>query len=215
MGPWLTIVGVVADAKYATLTEPPTPVVYVPLSQNHETGMTLIVRAAGDPAALLAPVRAAIRHLEPNLPITGARSGTEILGANLYTARMGALLLGAFAALALLLAAVGMYGVLAFSIQRRTREMGIRLALGADPQRVFLMIVREGLMLVIVGGAIGLGAAWAGGTLVASFLYGVSSRDLVTFISVPAVLLAVALGACMIPARRAMRVNPVTALRTN
>jgi putative ABC transport system permease protein len=215
MGPWLTIVGVVADAKYATLTEAATPVVYLPLSQNHETGMTLIVRTAGDPASLLAPVRAAIRTLEPNLPITGARSGGDILGANLYTARIGALLLAAFAALALLLAAVGMYGVLAFSIQRRTREMGIRLALGADPRRVFLMIVREGLMLVIIGGTLGLGAALAGGTLVSSFLYGVGSRDVVTFISVPAVLIAVALAACVIPARRAMRVDPVTALRTN
>ena len=215
MGPWLTIVGVVADSKYATLSEPATPVLYVPLSQNHETGMTLIVRAAGDPSLLVAPVRNAIRQLEPNLPITGARSGDEILGANLYTARMGAFLLAAFAGLALLLAAVGMYGVLAFSTQRRTREMGIRLALGAAPRRVFLMVVREGLLLVIIGSAIGLGAAFASGRLVSSFLYGVSARDVVTFVSVPAVLLAVALAACVIPARRAMRVDPVTALRTN
>ena len=214
MGPWLTIVGVVADSKYATLSETPTPVVYLPLSQNHETGMTLIVRAAGDAAAMIPSVRSAIRDLDPNLPITGVRSGGEILGANLYTARMGAVLLGGFAGLALLLAAIGMYGVLAFSTQRRTREMGIRLALGAQPRRVFLMIVREGLLLVVIGGAIGLAASLAGGRLLSSFLYGVSARDVVTFVSVPAVLVAVALAACAVPARRAMRVDPVIALRS-
>jgi predicted permease len=212
--PWITIVGLVPDTKYATLSEGATPVVYFPLSQNHETGMTLIVRAANDPARLAAPVRAAIRGLEPNLPFTGARSGADILGANLYSARMGAVLIGSFALLALLLAAVGVYGVLAFSTSRRQREMGIRLALGAAPRRVFLMVVREGLLLVAVGAAIGIGAAYAGSQLIAGFLYGVSARDAATFVSVPALLALAALAACAIPARRAMQVDPVTALRS-
>jgi predicted permease len=214
-GPWHTVVGVAADAKYAAIDEPSTPVVYLPLSQNHETGMTLIVRADGDsaPAGLLAPLRLAIRAIEPNLPITGTRVGGEILGVSLYTERMGALLLGVFAGLALLLAAVGIYGVLSFSIARRTREVGIRLALGAGPGRVFRMIVGEGMTLVAIGVAIGAIGALAGGRFLAGFLHGVSTRDPWTLVSVPVVLAAAAAAACALPARRAMRVDPTVALR--
>ena len=212
-GPWHTIVGVVADSKYARLDEAPTPVVYLPLSQNHETGMTLIVRAERDPATLVLPIRQAIRSLEPNLPITGARVGSEIVGASLYAERMGALLLGVFSGLALLLAAVGLYGVLSFSTARRTREMGIRLALGAEPGRVFRMVVGEGLLLVGGGAAIGAVGALAAGRFLASFLYGVSTSDALTLVSVPVILIVTAVAACAIPARRAMRVNPTVALR--
>jgi ABC-type antimicrobial peptide transport system permease subunit len=126
---------------------------------------------------------------------------------------MGAWLIAAFGALALLLAVIGIYGVLAFSISRRTREIGIRLALGADRRRVFLLVVRDGMMLVGLGILIGLGGGLAGARSLATFLYGVSTSDPVTFVSTVAVLCTVALAACAIPARRAIRVSPVTALR--
>lgn len=137
----------------------------------------------------------------------------ETVGASLYVARMGAWLLGVFGGLALLLAAIGIYGVLSFSIARRTREMGIRLALGAKTRDVFLLVVRDGMLLVVVGLIIGLAGDLAGARSLTSFFYGVSTWDLPAFTSVTAILTIVALAACVIPARRAMRVNPISALR--
>jgi predicted permease len=214
-GPWRQIVGVVKDSKYASLAEERTPIVYLPLSQNHETGMTLHVRAAIDPASLIRAVRREIQAIEPNLPITTIEPMTESIAASLYAARIGAWLLGVFGGLALTLAAIGVYGVLAFSIARRTRELGIRLALGAEARDVFGLVIREGMLLVGIGVAIGLSAAFAGAGSLAQFLYGVSAFDAVTFIAVPATLTLVALAACVIPARRAMRVAPTEALRSS
>ena len=212
-GPWREIVGVVRDSKYGGLSEDAVPVVYVPLAQNHETGMTLYVRASVPPETIAAALRRAINALEPNLPVPAVRTMRETIGTSLYAARMGAWLLGAFGALALLLAVIGIYGVLAFSISRRTREMGIRLALGADSRRVFLLVVRDGMMLVGVGIFIGVVGGLAGARSLSTFLYGVSTSDPVTFAGMVAVLCTVALAACAIPARRAIRVSPVMALR--
>jgi putative ABC transport system permease protein len=212
-GPWREIVGVVRDSKYGALTEDGVPVVYMPLAQNHETGMTLYVRASVSPASLVAPLRREIQELEPNLPVPAIVPMTQTIGTSLYAARMGAWLLGTFGGLALLLAVVGIYGVLSFSISRRTREMGIRLALGADRQHVFLLVVRDGMLLVILGILIGLGTGLATARSLAAFLYGVSTTDVPTFVATVAILCAVALIACVIPARRAVGVNPVTALR--
>ena len=158
-------------------------------------------------------MRREINALEPNLPVPAVRTMQETIGTSLYAARMGAWLLGAFGALALLLAVIGIYGVLAFSISRRTREMGIRLALGADSRRVFLLVVRDGMMLVGLGILIGLVGGLAGARSLSTFLYGVSTTDPVTFAGTVAVLCTVALAACAIPARRAIRVSPVMALR--
>jgi putative ABC transport system permease protein len=185
----------------------------MPLAQNHETGMTLYVRASVAPASLVSSIRREIQGLERNLPVPNIQTVTETIGTSLYLARMGAWLLAVFGGLALLLAAVGIYGVLSFSISRRTREMGIRLALGAARRQVFLLVVRDGMLLVAIGIALGLIAGLAGARSLASFLYGVSTFDVPTFAATVAVLAVVAFAACAIPARRAMRVHPIAALR--
>ncbi|HEY7509364.1 MAG TPA: ABC transporter permease [Vicinamibacteria bacterium] len=213
-GPWLEVVGVVADSKYRTLTEPPTPIAYVPLAQNHETGMTLYVRTTGDPAGLVAPVRAAVQALEPNLPLPDVLPMMDAIGASLYVARMGALLLGAFGGLALLLSAIGVYGVMAFAVSRRTREIGVRIALGAEKRTVLRLVVGDGMRLVAAGTLIGLFGAAVAAQSLQGFLYGVSSGDALTFAAVPVLLAAVALVACLVPARRAARVDPLVALRS-
>jgi predicted permease len=212
-GPWREIVGVVRDSKYGALAERAAPVVFLPLAQNHETGMTLYVRASVPPATLVSSIRREIQRLEPHLPVPNIQTVTETIGTSLYAARMGAWLLAVFGGLALLLAAVGIYGVLSFSISRRTREMGIRLALGAGRLQVFLLVLRDGMVLVAVGMALGLAAGLAGTRSLASFLYGVSTFDVPTFAITIAILAAVAFAACAIPARRAMRVHPIAALR--
>jgi predicted permease len=214
-GPWREIVGVVGDSTYAELGEVSLPVAYLPAGQNHESGMTLYVRASVPPASLIASVRREIQEREPNLPVAGIETMTKTIGTSLYAARMGAWLLAGFGGLALLLAAIGIYGVLSFSIARRTREMGIRLALGAAARQVFLSVVRDGMMLVGVGAVIGLIGGFLAARSLAGFLYGVPTSDPTTFAGTATILIAVALVACIVPARRAMRVNPITALRSD
>ena len=212
-GPWRTIVGVVRDSKYADLGEQGLPAVYVPLAQNHETGMTLYVRSSVSPGALVAGIRREIQQLAPGLPVSNVRPMTDTVGTVLYAARMSTWLLAAFGALALALAAIGIYGVLSFAIASRTHEIGIRLALGAAARNVFEMVVRDGLVLVAIGVALGvIGASMVGRALV-GFLYGVSPADAATYAVVTAILCAVALLACAIPARRAMRMEAMAALR--
>jgi putative ABC transport system permease protein len=212
-GQWTEIVGVVRDSKYAALSEAPAPVVYMPLSQRHETGVTLYVRTSVPPASIAPQLRREIQALEPNLPVPSIQTMTETIGTSLYAARMGATLLMVFGALAVSLASLGVYDVLAFSISRRTRELGIRMALGADRRGVFALVIGEGMRLVAIGLVLGLGAAFYGSRAIESFLFGVSTRDLLTFVSVPCVLAAVAVLACYLPARRAMNVDPIVALR--
>jgi putative ABC transport system permease protein len=209
----IEIVGVARDSKYAALSEGVSPVVYFPLAQQHETGVTLYVRAAGSPENLVSQLRREIQAIEPNLPVPDVHTVRETVGTSLYVPRMGAILLTVFGGLAMLLAALGVYGVLAFSIARRTREIGIRVALGADRGRVLRLIVREGMTLVVMGLATGLAAGWFGATAIRGFLFDVSPRDVTAFTVVPLILAAVALVACYLPARRAMRVDPMVALR--
>jgi predicted permease len=212
-GPWLEIVGLARDGKYITVGEAPAPFVYQPLAQRHESGMTLLVRTNGDPSQLIAPVRAEVHAVEHNLPLTNARTMNELLAMSLFPARMGAILLGCFGLLALLLAAVGLYGVISYSVSRRTREIGIRMALGAQGGSVLRLVLREGMTLVAVGVALGLVVAFAATRLLASFLYGVSTTDPAAFVGVALLLSTVALVASFVPARRASKVDPMIALR--
>jgi predicted permease len=212
-GPWQEIVGVVRDSKYLAIGESPTPVAYLPLQQNHETGMTLHVRA-GNPSSIAAGIRSEVQSMEKNLPVGNPMPVSESISNSLYAARMGAALLGIFGLLALLLAAVGLYGVMSFSVSRRTRELGIRMALGAQAADVFRLVLRQGLMLVLPGIALGLIlAAMVTTRLLTSFLYGISATDAVTFASIPVILAVVAMVACYLPARRATKVDPLVALR--
>ena len=211
-GPWQEIVGVVHDSKYLAIGESPTPVAYLPLQQNHETGMTLHVRGA-NPSSIAAAIRSEVQALEKNLPVSNPAPVSESINNSLYAARMGAILLGVFGSLALLLAAVGLYGVMSFSVARRTRELGIRMALGAQAADVFRLVLRQGMILVLSGIALGLVAAAMVTRLLTSFLYGISATDAVTFASIPVILAPVALVACYLPARRATKVDPLVALR--
>jgi predicted permease len=211
-GPWSEIIGVVADSKYRTLGEAPRPVVYMPLAQNHETGMTMHVRTSGEPTMMATAVRREVQSLDPNLAVN-LQSLKEVLVGSLFAARMGAVLLAIFGSLALLLAGIGLYGVMSYAVSRRTREIGIRMALGAQTGNVLRLVIKEGLMLVGGGVSAGLLVAFAVTRLLVSFLYGVSPLDWITFVAIPVVLGLVALLASYLPARRAARVDPIIALR--
>jgi predicted permease len=211
--PWSEIIGVARDSKYRALSEDPTPFIYVPLAQNHETGMTLHVRTAGDPLGVAAAVRREVNSIEKNLPLTDLQPMSALIGASLYPARMGAVLIGVFGLLALLLAAVGLYGVMSYAVSRRTREIGVRMALGAQARDVLKLVIKEAMTLVVIGMAIGWGLAATLSRFIASFLVGVGAMDAVTFAAIPTVLASVALLASYLPARRAMKVDPMVALR--
>ncbi len=212
-GPWREIVGVVRTSKYRSLGEAPTPLVYTALQQNHETGMVLHVRTRVDPSSVAGAIRNEVQSLERNLPLGNPELMSERVTNSLYAARMGAILLAVFGGLALLLASIGLYGVMSFAVARRTRELGIRVALGAQPGDVFRLVLMQGMTLVIAGLVLGIGVAMAVTRLLASFLYGVSTTDALTFTAIPALLTLVALLACYLPARRATKVEPLVALR--
>ncbi|MFL6207315.1 MAG: ABC transporter permease [Pyrinomonadaceae bacterium] len=212
-GPWLEVVGLARDSKYITLGETPAPFAYQPLAQRHESGMSLLVRTSGDPASYLPAVRGAVHGVERNLPLTNARTMPDMLSTSLFPARMGAVLLGVFGLLALLLAAVGLYGVMSYSVSRRTREIGIRMALGAQRADVLRLVLRESMTLVAAGMLLGMIAAFAATRLLAGFLYGVSPTDPAAFIGIAVLLAVVALVASLVPARRAAKVDPMVAFR--
>jgi predicted permease len=209
---WREIVGVVRDSKYRTLGEEPTPFLYQPLAQQHETGVTLLIRTR-EPERLIPQVRATIREREPYLPIAQIQPLEVLVESSLFPARMGARLLSGAAILAGALAAIGLYGLVSFAVSLRTREMGIRIALGARSETLIRMVVGHGLRLVAIGLAIGSLLALSAGRLVASFLPGVSPSDPRIFLAVGALLALVMLLTAYVPARRAAAADPLTALR--
>ncbi|HKG14243.1 MAG TPA: ABC transporter permease [Pyrinomonadaceae bacterium] len=212
-GPWLEIVGVARDGKYWTLGEAPQLFVYSPLSQAYSSTATLVVRAEGDPRSLANSIRAEVSKLDPALPLFDVKTMEEHMGVSLFPARVAATLLGGFGLLALLLAAMGVYGVVSYSVAQRTREIGIRLALGARARDVLRLVAGRSMALVAAGLAAGLAAALALTHYMEVILYGVSATDAFTFTLVVFLLAGVALLACLVPARRATKVDPMAALR--
>jgi predicted permease len=212
-GPFREVVGVTRTGKYNTLGEDPRPFYYLPLWQEYNGTVTLHVKTAGDPRALIGSVREAIRAVDPNVPVVDVKTMEEQMLVALLPARLAGTLLGAFGLLALLLASVGIYGVMAYAVVSRTREIGVRRALGAQTNNLLRLILGEGMRLAAIGFAIGLAAAFALTRFAASLLYGVTPTDPLTFAGALAILSAAAFVACYIPALRALRVDPVTALR--
>ena len=209
------VIGVVPDTVYTSALEPNAPpVFYALLAQNYESGVTLHVRAAGGhPLALVPAVRQAVRDADPRIAVDRPRTLRDDFEASIGSQRMMATLVGVFAGVALLLAAVGLYGVMAHLAGQRTKEVGIRLALGARPSSILTLMVRAGLQLVAIGTAIGLAAGLLSARLIERQLFGLRPTDPSTFLAVAALLAVVGVAACIIPARRAMRVDPVVALR--
>ena len=212
--PRLTVVGVVESVKIRALEQPITKeTIYVPYRQSPPRRMTFVVRTARDPESLIQPLSDTILGIDPELPAYGAITLERQLEQTLQTRRISMVLLVAFGALAAVLAAVGIYGVLAFSIAQRSREIGTRMALGASPRQILQLVLGQGLALTAAGVVIGVAAALALGRLLASMLFGVEAYDPTTFVAVCALLLVVSLVACGAPARRATRVDPIEALR--
>jgi len=207
------VVGVVANSVVLRIGEDPQPVAYLPMRQQYSPFATLVVRTTGNPESVLAAVRTQIQQLDKNLALTNGLTVQQLLAQGLWPARMGAALLGLFGFLALILASIGIYGVLAYSVAQRTAEIGIRMAMGAQPAQVLRLVLSQGMRLAALGAAVGLVAAFPVARLASGLLYSVSAADPITYGGITFLLMSVALLACYIPARRAARIDPLVALR--
>jgi predicted permease len=207
------VVGVVGTTLVGQVGEDPQPVAYFPMRQQYSPAGSLMVRTTGDPEAMMGAVRAQMSQLDRNLALTNGQTVEQLLAQGLWPARMGAALLGLFGLLALVLASIGIYGVLSYSVTQRTSEIGIRMALGAQTPQVLQLVLRQGMLLAGVGVLVGIAIALPITRFASSLLYGVSVWDPVTYLSITVLLMAVALLACYIPARRATRIDPLVALR--
>ena len=209
----LEVIGVVGTTVIGRIGEDPQPIAYIPMRQQYSPFAALVVRTTGDPEPLLGAVRTQVQQIDKNLAFTNGQTVQQILGQGLWAARMGAALLGLFGGLALILASIGIYGMLAYSVAQRTSEIGLRMALGAQPRQVLGLVLKQGMLLALVGATVGIVVALPVARMVAGLLYGVSATDPVTYTGITMLLLCVALLACYLPARRATRVDPLVALR--
>ena len=213
-GPWSTVVGLARDGKYTSRSEDPKPFYYIPIDQMYRSNAVFIVRTAADPRTLAGPARDAVADVDPAVPILQMRTLAENLDLSLLPARIAGVMLGGFGLLGLALASIGLYGVMSYIVGHRTREVGIRMALGAQRRDVLALMVGYGARLIAIGLATGLVLALALSQLVRGFLYGLSPMDPVTYAGVALLLAMVALAASWLPARRATRVDPMTAMRS-
>jgi predicted permease len=213
VNPWSTVVGVVKDIKHDGLDIDGVPHLYVPLNQSLGRSLSLALRTSLPRSTLEAKIRGAIQSVDPGLPVFGVTSMDEILDASLASRRLSANLVEGFAGGALLLASIGIYGLLAYMVGQRAREIGLRLALGAQRADVLRLVVRKGVVLAALGIAVGVTLSACTASMMASLLYGVRPHDPALFLTVPLVLVVVAIAASYIPAWRATRVDPIVALR--
>jgi putative ABC transport system permease protein len=213
---WCTVIGIVEDVKNAGIDRPAGTELYLPYRQPQGAGsnsMYVGVRGQGNPSALVNAVRSDVRDLDPSLPVASVRLMDDVLAGAQARPRFLTMLMSLFSIVALAIATVGIYGVISFSVARRTKEFGLRMCLGAQPGDVMNLVLKQGLSLLLMGIGAGLVAAFALTRLMASLLFGVTATDPLTFVSVTLILAAVALGACYIPARRATKVDPIRTLR--
>jgi putative ABC transport system permease protein len=210
----IEVIGIARNSKAATLGEVPTPMVYWPLKEITDTGITLFVHTNGAAGAMLSEIRRIVRAVDVHIPITYEKTIQQHMAVALWPSWMGAMLLGALGLLAFILASMGVYGVMAYSVSQRTRELGIRMALGAQTSQVVQLVLRQGMFLAAIGLAFGLFAAFGTTRLAGSLLYGVNPGDPFVFSGVTSLLAVAALAACYFPARRALKINPVIALRS-
>jgi putative ABC transport system permease protein len=210
---WLTVVGVAGNAKRADLQSGPRPAIYLPHTMFTLPYMAVVVRSEADEAAIASAVRSAVRALDPELPIEEVETLDRVLQRVNGQPRFRAVLIAAFAGAALLLAAVGLYGLISYTVAQRAPEMAVRFALGATPAQVARLVVGHGLALAGAGVGVGLAGALAATRLIEGLLFSVSATDPAVYSALAMLLLAVAAAACLVPARRAMRVDPMAALR--
>jgi predicted permease len=215
--PWETIVGVVGDVKYSGLDYGPQPTIYVPYNENGWVGwsraMYVVVRSSGNAQQIVPAIRAQLASMDDTLPLARVRTMDELLDESIVQQRFRTWLISGFAALALLLSAIGIYALISYSVSQRTREIGVRVALGAQPSNVLGMVLKEGLKLLLFGLLLGWIGALGATRVMRSLLYSTSATDAVSFVATSIALIVVALLACYIPARRATKVDPMVALR--
>jgi putative ABC transport system permease protein len=214
--PWLTVVGVVGNVRQAGLYGDPRMDLYAPYAQDRRAFIAprdLVLRTKGDAVSVAGAVRQAVWSVDKDQPVTNVRTMDQVFASAISQERFQALMLGLFAALALVLACVGLYGVISYAVVQRTHEIGVRMALGARSADVLRLVLRQGIGLTIVGLIIGVGVGLVATRVLTDMLFGVTPRDPLTFIGVPALLLLVAFLACYVPARRATRIDPLVALR--
>jgi putative ABC transport system permease protein len=209
----MEVVGVVADVKFEGLTEVTPLQVYLPLMQQSPRSIAVMLRTSADPTTVAHAVENAVHKLDRDLPVYSVRTMDDLVNASIARQRMAVIIFVTFAGIALLLAAIGLYGVISHGVTERTHEIGVRMALGAERRHVLSLVVRQGLTMAVVGTAIGMAGALALARTIQSLLYGVSATDPATFAWVAVALLSVALVACYVPAWRAARVDPTQALR--
>jgi putative ABC transport system permease protein len=215
--PWETIVGVVGDVKYSGLDAQPAPTLYVPYNENGwimwSRDMYLVVRTPLEPAAIVPALRAQLESINRDIPLASVQTMDHLIEDSVVQEKFRTWLVGIFAGLALLLAAIGIYAVISYSVVQRTREIGVRMALGADRIAVLSMVLGQGMKLATAGLSIGVVAAFAITRVLRSLLYSTSTTDPLSYLATSAVLMAVVVLACYVPARRATKVDPITALR--
>jgi putative ABC transport system permease protein len=210
---WREVIGIVADTRAEDLNAEPYPQLYIPYAQLPQRSMTLLLRTPGDPSVILPEVRTTVYSIDKEQPLHGVRTMQEVLATSIAQQRLSTLLLSIFAALALTLAGVGVYGVIAYTVTQRTQEIGVRIAMGARPFDVLRMVIGQGMLLSLMGIAIGSGCALLLTQFMAGLLFGTDPHDPAVFVSIVVLLAAVSFCACYLPGRRAALLDPVVALR--